>query len=307
MNAPLHDHADRAIAQGSSSFAAASVLFDRRTRLNARLLYAWCRYCDDLIDGQDLGRGRHARPVPAADALGHLERETLRALDGRPNGEPAFRALAEVAANVDLPGRYPLEHIAGFRMDVEGNAYRTLDDLLVYCWRIAGVVGVMMSLVMGRRDPETLDFAADLGIAFQLTNISRDVVEDARAGRVYLPQEWLEEAGLTPARVKDPACRPALAVVVTRLLDAAEPYYASAEIGIGRLPFRSACAVAAAARIYRAIGIEVRRREEAAWDDRVRTSAPRKLGLGLAGIGSVLVNRTGSRAVRNPDLWTRPT
>ena len=95
-----------------------------------------------------------------------------------------------------MPHRYPLEHLDGFVMDVEGREYHTLTDTVEYCYHVAGVVGVMMAYIMGVRDEPTLDRATDLGLAFQLTNICRDVVEDAEVGRVYLPLDWLTEAGV---------------------------------------------------------------------------------------------------------------
>ena len=119
---------------------------------------------------------------------------------------------------------------------------------------VAGVVGAMMASVMGVRDRPTMERAIDLGIAFQLTNISRDVMEDAADGRVYLPADWLEEEGAPLNPAEFPGAEPALYRVVKRLLDEADRYYESAGVGIARLPFRCAWAIAAARRVYRAIG-----------------------------------------------------
>ncbi|WP_181702703.1 phytoene/squalene synthase family protein [Chthonobacter albigriseus] len=306
MTDSIHRHAGLTIAAGSSSFAAAARLLDPATRRNAVLLYTWCRHCDDVIDGQFLGGPGRAYAGSPADRLARLEEQTRRAYVGPPPDDPAFQAFSEVSRGVGLPMSYPLEHLAGYRMDVEGRSYGTLDDLLLYCWRVAGVVGVMMSMTMGRRQSQTLDRAADLGIAFQLTNIARDVVEDALTGRVYLPRLWLEDAGIPADRLADPAYREPLAGVVARLLDAAEPYYASARLGLSHLPLRSAWAIGTALDVYRAIGVKVRRRGAAAWDERVRTSGPEKIGhAASAGVG-VLVSRHRGSALRDPTLWTRP-
>lgn len=113
-------------------------------------------------------------------------------------------------------------------MDVRGERYETLAQLLVYCHRVAGVVGLMMARIMGVTDTPTLARAADLGLAFQLTNIARDIVDDARAGRVYVPQDWIVEEGLSPEDLGDPAHAEAVARLRRRLVLAAEPYYASA-------------------------------------------------------------------------------
>ncbi|MBN8281365.1 MAG: phytoene/squalene synthase family protein, partial [Gammaproteobacteria bacterium] len=235
------------IRKGSRSFALASRVFDNTTRDHAWMLYAWCRHCDDAIDGQELGMSvTGGGPEPATDkgdVLAHLRRETLRALRGEPVAEPAFLAFQRVARAHGIPARHALDLLAGFEMDVAGHRYGTFDETLLYCYRVAGVVGVMMAMVMGARDPRVLQRAADLGIGFQLTNIARDVLDDARGGRCYLPADWLAKEGIAPDRIAAPEHRQALARVVARLLAEADRYYASAAHGLQALRFRSAWAV----------------------------------------------------------------
>ena len=188
------EHSRKLIEKGSKSFAGAARLFDDDTRASAYMLYAWCRHCDDEIDDQDLGFKRaDGSPVPQAERLAQLTEKTRAAIAGCAD-EPVFQALARVVAKHNIPARHPMELIEGFRMDVDGRHYRTADETLSYCYHVAGVVGVMMAMIMGVRDTPTLNRAADLGIAFQLTNIARDVVPDALEGRVYLPSDWLDEA-----------------------------------------------------------------------------------------------------------------
>ncbi len=280
-----------AIARGSKSFALASRLFDPVTRDRATLLYAWCRYADDVIDGQVDGFGRVEGCGTPAERLARLEAGTRAALgvDGRgaaavseaagEAGATAFAALARVAAEVRLPPRYALDLIEGFRSDVEERRFVTFDGLLAYCYGVAGCVGVMMAIVMGVApdDRATLDRACDLGLAFQLDNIARDVIEDAAHGRCYLPEAWLAEAGLTRATFAAPANRAALATVVARLVEEAERYAASSRYGTPALPWRSAWAVLAAADIYGGIGRRVRAEGVAALDRRVTTSRAEKL------------------------------
>ncbi|WP_075215268.1 phytoene/squalene synthase family protein [Mongoliimonas terrestris] len=306
-----HTTADAVMAAGSKSFAAAARLFDPPTRQSAVLLYAWCRHCDDVIDGQVLGHGRAGAAAHPADRLARLQDLTRRALSGEPMADPAFRALQTVAATHALPHRWPLDHLEGFRMDVEGRTYRTLPDLLAYCHGVAGVVGLMMAHIMGVRggDPvgdDTLDRAMDLGLAFQLTNIARDIVDDAEVGRCYLPLDWLDEAGIPPADAAAARHRPALATVARRLVEAAEPHYASAAIGIGRLPTRSAWAVATAAEVYRAIGTKVVAAGPAAWDGRIATGRTEKLRHAASAAVVALVPRRDWQARRPADLWPRP-
>jgi phytoene synthase len=304
---PLVARSRAAIERGSRSFAAAARLFDPETREGAILLYAWCRHCDDQVDEQVLGfRTGRPSPASAAERLEALERETGRALAGEPVAEPAFAALQEVVRRHRIPERLPLDHLKGFAMDVEGRRYETLEDCCRYCYHVAGVVGVMMAHVMGARGEDTLDRAADLGIAFQMTNIARDVVDDAGAGRVYLPGDWLREAGVPPGEVGRPERRAAVHGVATRLLDEAERYYASAEVGLARLPFRSAWAVAAARRVYRGIGRIVRARGTRAWERRVSTGRVRKLALVLAAAVDAADRRSGEPELPREGLWTRP-
>lgn len=302
--------AEAAIRQGSKSFAAASRLFDRQTRLLVWELYAWCRHCDDVVDGQDLGRGTMA-PVASASALDQLRIQTDEALQGRTAGPPPFAGLARVVRETGLPAAYVHAHLDGFAMDVERRAYTSLDDTLEYCYHVAGVVGLMMAWLMGVRDDATLLRGCDLGMAFQLTNIARDVGDDAAAGRVYLPAAWLHEAGGTAeaARLMDRGNRAAVVEVTRRLLGEADRYYASAAAGIPRLPFRCAWAIATARHVYADIGREVLRRGDAAWDQRVSTSAARKTGRLSQALAEAAWARGVARFQTPPprqDLWQPP-
>jgi phytoene synthase len=298
------------IRAGSKSFAGAARLLAPRTRDSAYQLYAWCRYCDDRIDFQDLGRGAPAgAEASARDRLEALVRETNRALDGADVDDPVFVALQRVVALHAIPRRHPIELLDGFAMDVEGRRYRTLDDLLSYCYHVAGVVGVMMAHVMGAEGRDTLDRAADLGIALQMTNIARDVIDDASAGRVYLPESWLEEAGIPVGEILERRHRGALHGVVCRLLAEADRYYRSADDGVARLPLRSAWSIATARGVYRDIGRLVLRRGAGAWDRRAVVSKPRKL-LRVAGAGLqallLIAFRRNARPGPREGLWNRP-
>jgi phytoene synthase len=300
--------ATETIRKGSRSFAAASRLLDRRTREGAVLLYAWCRHCDDVVDGQALGyRIAGAGEGDAEARLAALESQTRAALDGKSAADPVFTGLQTVIARHGVPKSLPVEHLAGYRMDVDGRRYGTIADTLEYSYHVAGVVGLMMAYVMGVRDEPTLDCASDLGIAFQLTNIARDIVEDAQAGRVYLPADWLSQAGIPAEAVADPRHRAALAGVANRLLDEAEPYYLSARTGIDALPPRSAWAIATALGVYREIGNEVRRRGPRAWDGRVSTTTASKIGHVARGAFAP-ASRLLGMGVNRPraDLWRRP-
>ncbi|HEX8470971.1 MAG TPA: phytoene/squalene synthase family protein [Brevundimonas sp.] len=299
------------IVKGSKSFRSASRLFDPAVREDAWLLYAWCRRCDDEIDGQDHGFGHEELSEDEQKRrLEGLYRQTRRALAGERMDDQTFAAFQRVALRHRLPERWPLDLLDGFAMDVEHREYRTLDDVMAYCWHVAGVVGVMMARVMGVFDNEVLRRAQDLGLAFQLTNISRDVLEDAQNGRVYLPADWLIEAGLEPTAeaVADPNNRAAVHAVTARLLAAAEPYYDSARVGLRGLPFRSSMAIAAARGVYREIGRKVIRRGPGVWTRRVSVGKAMKLWLFgrsvLIAIWTRILDR-GKAPPPRPEMWTR--
>jgi phytoene synthase len=198
------------LRDGSRSFDAASRLLPRAARDPATALYAFCRVADDAIDG---GHG---------DELEALRTRLAQAYEGSPAPTPVDRAFAAVVRQYALPRILPEALLEGFAWDAHGRRYADLSELRSYAVRVAGTVGAMMALLMGVRDPEGLAAAIDLGVAMQLTNIARDVGEDARAGRLYLPLAWLREAGIDPDRfLACPRHSEAVAAVIQRLLDAA--------------------------------------------------------------------------------------
>lgn len=263
-----------AIRGGSKSFRAASRLFDRTTRERAWLLYCWCRHCDDVCDGQMLG---FAAGPPGT--IARVAAQTARAARGEVIGELPFDALRQLLSECPMPQRLLDDHLEGFALDEFGWQPRTEADLERYCYHVAGSVGCMMAIVMGVSpdDEETLERAADLGIAFQLSNIARDVRDDMLSGRCYLPIEWLAEHGIERDRLFEPACEPALLTIVGRLVDKVAIYEESARRGVGRLPFRSRLAVLSALRIYGAIGRRVGALGASAWDQRVTVGKSEKL------------------------------
>lgn len=271
-------HARQSIMRGSKSFAAASRLFDRATRERVWLLYAWCRRCDDLADDQDHGgaMGYHAG---AQDRLAMIRSLTTKALAGEATGDLSFDAFGIVAHETGITAAMADDVIAGFALDAVDWRPRDEADLLQYCYHVAGAVGVMMAVVMevDPTDEDTLDRACDLGLAFQLANIARDLDEDDAADRCYLPLEWLVEADIPPGEQMKPHYRTALVPLVHRMCELEKAYEASARIGAGRLTFRQRWAVMAAAGIYGEIARAVDQAGVHAWDHRVSTSGMAKL------------------------------
>ena len=298
--------AHESISRGSKSFAAASLLFDKPTREHAWLLYAWCRRCDDIADGQDHGHGMTVvEDAPAR--LVALSAMTEQALAGEVVGEPAFDALRIFATETRLPKRFARDLVEGFALDAREWRPRSENDLYKYCYHVAGVVGCMMAVIMGvdPGDDAVLDRACDLGLAFQLANIARDIDEDARGGRCYLPSDWLAEKGIAPDAILAPEHRPALADLARRLTDRAAAFEASARVGTRALSFRSAWAVLAAARIYGTIGRKVAALGAAAWDARVTTSKGEKIAF-IVQSGIEARGRHDIPDTPRTGLWTRP-
>jgi len=265
-----HQTCKRAIRTGSRTFYAASKLLPLSVRKPAYGLYAFCRLSDDAVD---LGDG-------SPGALDRLRHRLALACEGRPLPFAADRAMADLMRRYAIPRAVPEALLEGLGWDCDGRRYETLRDLQGYAARVASTVGVMMTCLMGVRDAGALARACDLGVAMQLTNIARDVGEDARAGRLYLPLEWLLEAGVDPeAFLADPQPTDALKGVIAKLLAAADALYARARSGVAALPPSCRPAILAAADIYAAIGAEI---AVAGFDGvtrRARVSGRRKLRL----------------------------
>jgi phytoene synthase len=278
MQADL-EHCGSLLRGGSRTFHAASLVFPRRYREPAFAVYAFCRVADDAIDSS-----RH----PAA-ALEALRQRLAHIYRGCPIDEPADRAFATVVAQFGIPQALPEALLEGFEWDAENRRYETLDELVAYAVRVAGTVGGMMTLLMGRTEPAVVARAMELGVAMQLTNIARDVGEDARNGRLYLPLRWLRDAGLDPdAFMRRPAFSPALGQVVRRLLDSADLIYRRAEVGIGFLPAACRPAIAAARVLYAEIGNAVARNGFDSVSRRAVVSTAEKLSC-VAQIGAIAI------------------
>jgi phytoene synthase len=255
---------------GSKTFYAASLLLPTRVRAPATALYAYCRLADDAIDeGSD----------PFAEML--CLRSRLTAIyEGRPGTEDADRALCQVVHRFAIPRELLDGLLEGFLWDAQGRLYETLADVQAYGARVAGTVGAMMALVMGARSASAVARACELGVAMQLTNIARDVGEDARNGRLYLPRAWLREEGIdADAWLQNPSFSPAIARCTQRLLDAADDLYHRAEHGVAELPVDCRPAIQAARLVYAEIGHQLERQGLDSINRRAVVSGRRKVAL----------------------------
>jgi phytoene synthase len=257
---------------GSKSFYAASLFLPPRVRAPASVLYAFCRVADDAVD--------LVSPKHAPEAVARMRERLGQIYAGEPNDSPVDRALSVVVRRHSLPRLIPDAMLDGFEWDVEGRRYADMASLQGYCARVAATVGAMMTLLMGRREPGVLARACDLGVAMQLTNICRDVGEDARNGRVYLPGDWLAEAGVdAEALLRAPTFSAPLGAVIERTLKEADRLYERSADGVAMLPRDCRMAIRAAALLYSNIGEELRRRGGDSVSSRAVVPGGRKLGL----------------------------
>lgn len=299
MIAPSDLEACRAaIRTGSLSFHAASRLLPAPVRDPALALYAFCRLADDAVDEGDDKTG----------AVLRLRDRLDRVYAGRPVNASADRAFAAVVEGFEMPRGLPDALLEGMAWDAVGRRYHDLSGVLSYSARVAAAVGAMMCVLMRVRDADALARACDLGLAMQLTNIARDVGEDARAGRVYLPLGWLEDEGVAlEPWLEAPEAAPGVRRAVQKLLAEAARLYARSEAGVAALPLGCRPGIFAARLIYDGIGGAVARQ---GWDSvgaRARTTKAQKIGwLGLAvaraGLVSVMPRRATLHAPVVPEV-----
>lgn len=279
------------LAEGSKSFALAARLLPPRVRDAATVIYAFCRVADDAIDSD---------PNASFETVRALRERLLRAYDARPDDHPIDRALSAVVRAERVP--FPLLEalLEGFAWDLEARRYETLDDVHAYAARVAGTVGAIMTVLMGPREANVVARACDLGVAMQLTNIARDVGEDAGRGRLYLPAAWLREEGIDPdAFIARPEATPAVRRVIARLLAHADDLYRRADEGISCLPRDVRTSIRAARLIYADIGRVIASRRYDSVSQRAIVSRPRKLWLLLRAVGARFWSR---RPAEEPPL-----
>jgi 15-cis-phytoene synthase len=270
MHAEVLTASRATLARKAKSFHFASHLLPRPTREDAALVYAFCRTIDDAAD-----------EALSAEVAAHQLDELLEELRGEREPRPLVREFLRMAHRVDLPLGSVEALIEGVRWDLQPVRVDDDDELIRYCYRVASTVGLMMCAVLGVREHRALPFAVDLGIAMQLTNIVRDVAEDAARNRVYLPASRLRAAGVDPESLPRQAAQPVgVSLVVKELISLAERYYRSADGGMRDIPWRARQAILVASRVYRGIGDSLRKRAGNPLSGRAFVPLPEKFVLG---------------------------
>jgi 15-cis-phytoene synthase len=266
---PIDDDARRCreiVRTHGRSFYLASLFLlpDQRRAIHA--VYAFCRVADDIVDSMDPGR---------ASETGNLLDAWRNQIESPT--DPVMRAFARARHDYSIPVEPALELLEGVRSDLIPGRYQTWADLERYCYAVAGTVGLLSAPVMGCDDPRALVRAADLGIAMQLTNILRDVAEDAHLGRLYLPLEDLAAFGCSPESIMRGAPDGNLAGLVAFEIKRARSIYARALTGVPALDRNGQLATLAAARFYGEILAEIERADCDVFRGRARVSTTRKL------------------------------
>jgi 15-cis-phytoene synthase len=282
--------ASQAYARGAAkrhakSFYFASYPLPKEKKDAAYALYAFCRHADDLVDeAEDIGRARAA--------LGRLQRDLPRVMAGE-GGEPYLAAFADAVQRFGLEEEHLAELLEGVGRDLEPVVIPDWSALRDYCYHVASVVGLLMCPILGVYGDEERGRAIDLGIAMQLTNIIRDVGEDWRKGRVYIPQDELAEAGVRVDELGALTVGPRLRALLQGQIGRARDYYGRSEAGIRMLPQDgSRLTVWLMREIYADILVQVERNKYEVLRQRAHTSIMRKLRLAVramsksGGVGS---------------------
>ena len=257
------------LAKHGRTFNLAGRLLPSAHRDDAAVVYALCRLADDLAD--DAPNARIARAE-----LDTLESE----LRGETSGRPVVEAFLEVCQRKNIDPQAANYLLRGLRSDLEPVSLQSDEELIRYSYCVAGTVGLMMCGVIGVTDQAALPHAIDLGIGMQITNICRDVLEDAERGRVYLPNDRLINAGTSAEALLSGDSTPeAIRMVVIDLLQLAEAYYQSADDGMHYIPWRARTAIMCASRMYREIGRRIVTREIDVMAGRTWVPMHRKIGL----------------------------
>ncbi len=277
MSASSENTAEEILRNNGRSFNFARVFLKESHGQRAARLYAFCRYIDDIADeASDVQQAKEA-----------LEQVRSQLVVNVPPS-PRVAEFLKLAQDTNIDPALAVELIDGVASDLETVAFKTMAELIQYAYKVAGTVGLMMCRVLEVDDPRAMPFAIDLGVAMQLTNIARDIREDALNGRRYVPAPWLASASIEDISNPNASLKPKLQMASQRLIELAEVYYESAYNGFGFLPRRSRLAILIAARVYRQIGVKLKRRDFATWRGRTVVSTAEKIMVASAAIATYL-------------------
>jgi len=235
-------------AHFSKSFYLSTCLLPRQKRWATFALYGFCRHIDNLTDNP-----RQRSEAELQQELKYLQNEIRIAYRTGESEHPIIGPFIAVASRYDIPIDYTSDLIEGVRMDTSIRRYNTFDDLYLFAYRVAGVVGLMMTPVLGFKNPQALKYAEKLGIAMQLTNILRDIKEDKEIDRIYIPLDEIRRFGLDADHFFEEKMSENFRLLIKYQIDRAHRYYHEAEQGIKMLDRDAQFAIYSASKIYRGI------------------------------------------------------
>ncbi len=242
---PYFKYSFEIIRSNAKSFFFASKFLPKDVRFATYAIYAYCRFVDDTADNP-----RERSNSEVLSELDYIRDEIEIAYRSGESEHPALRAFVAVARRYGIPKKLPLDLIEGARMDLTKSRYENFDELYEFAYKVASVVGLMMTYALGFKRPETLDYAEKLGISMQLTNILRDVKEDKEMGRIYLPSDEMREFGVSEEQIIDERFDGEFKNFMIYQVERACSYYQAAEPGIDLLNKKSRFSIRAASRIY---------------------------------------------------------
>jgi len=273
-NQAAFEYARRITAYHSKSFYYSARMLPRKRRHATYAIYSFCRHCDNLIDTP---RQRTTHEIMRE--LQSLREELRIAYDTGESEHPVIRAFILIANPYQIPIEYPLELLKGVAMDLQKRRYKTFKELSVFCYRVASVVGLMMTHILGYENKRVFDYAKQLGIAMQLTNILRDIREDKELGRIYLPQTELTRFAVPEQDILNEKMTPQLKALMKFQIERANCYYTEAMPGISLLKPESQYAIYSAVKIYRGILKKLENHDYNPFVSRVFVSPTEKIGI----------------------------
>lgn len=274
QNKTVFEYARKQTKYYSKSFYFSARLLPEQKRWATYALYGFCRYADNLVDNP-----RNRSKEELLDELDFLQREIKYAYRTGDSEHPVLKPFILVAKKYSIPSEYPLDLLKGMAMDLTEKRYQTFNELYLFCYRAAGVVGLMMTHVLGFRSEKTFQYAEKLGIAMQLTNILRDVQEDKEMGRIYLPLNEIRQFGLSEEDILDEKYHSRLNDFMKFQTSRAQKYYDEAHKGIALLEKNAQFAIYASAKIYNGILHKIEGRNFNPFSGRVYVSQKKKVGI----------------------------
>lgn len=272
--APAFEYMRLLTQHHSKSFYFSTRLLPAKKRWPVFALYGFCRFADNLIDNP-----RKRTTAQLKNELNCFKHELDLAYESGDSEHPIIKPFIYIAQKYDIPREYPFDLLRGVQMDIDISRYETFEDLYLFCYRVAAVVGLMMTHVMGYSDDSAFVYAEKLGIAMQLSNILRDIQEDKNMGRIYLPLSELRDYGLSDKDILDEKFNKRMRSFMQFQVERAHRYYEESNTGIPMLDIESRFAVSSAGRIYRGILYKIEKNGYNPFLGRVYVSFSKKITL----------------------------